>query len=127
MHWGTEGNGCPNAEQKSLAKKMADAGADIILGAHAHVLQGSGWLGRTYVAYGMGNFLWYGTSHGTQTGVLRLTLHPDAPLSAQFLPAVVSATGQPVLLTGSAKSRAGTDYANLRACTGLAPAPPQTG
>ncbi len=78
MHWGTEGNGCPNAEQKSLATKMAGAGANIILGAHAHVLQGSGWLGSTYVAYGMGNFLWYGTSHSTQTGVLRLTLHPGA-------------------------------------------------
>lgn len=127
MHWGTEGDGCPNAEQKSLAKKLADAGADIILGAHAHVLQGSGWLGHTYVAYGMGNFLWYGTSHGSQTGVLKLTLHPHAPLSAQFLPAVVSDSGQPVLLTGSAKSRAATDYAGLRGCTGLATAPPAAG
>jgi poly-gamma-glutamate capsule biosynthesis protein CapA/YwtB (metallophosphatase superfamily) len=127
MHWGTEGDGCPNAEQKSLAKKVADAGADIILGAHAHVLQGSGWLGRTYVAYGMGNFLWYGTSRDTKTGVLKLTLHPDAPLSAQFLPAVVSSTGQPVLLTGSVKSRAEKNFANLRSCTGLAAAPAPAG
>ena len=29
------------------------------LGAHAHMLQGSGWLGRTFVAYGLGNFLWW--------------------------------------------------------------------
>lgn len=129
MHWGTEGSGCPNTEQKSLAKKMAAAGADIILGAHAHTLQGSGWLGRTFVAYGMANFLWYIASWSTQTGVLRLTLHRGAgsgtaaragpPVSAEFLPAVVSDTGQPVLLTGSARTRAQKSYANLRGCTGL--------
>jgi poly-gamma-glutamate capsule biosynthesis protein CapA/YwtB (metallophosphatase superfamily) len=123
MHWGTEGNGCPNAEQKSLAKKMAAAGADIILGAHAHTLQGSGWLGHTFVAYGMANFLWYIASWSTQTGVLRLTLHRGAgagpPVTAQFLPAVVSSTGQPVLLTGAARTRAEKSYANLRGCTGL--------
>ncbi|HWB35310.1 MAG TPA: CapA family protein [Rugosimonospora sp.] len=126
MHWGTEGNGCPNSEQKSLAGKMSSAGADIILGAHAHVLQGSGWLGNTFVAYGMGNFLWYGTSHSTQTGVLVLTLHPGAPLTTRFLPAVVSATGQPVLLTGSAKTSAEKHYADLRGCTGLTAAPGRT-
>jgi Bacterial capsule synthesis protein PGA_cap len=127
MHWGTEGNSCPNSEQKSLAAKMSAAGADIILGAHAHVLQGTGWLGHTYVAYGMGNFLWYGTSHSTQTGVLRLTLHPagapGAPVDAQFLPAVVSATGQPVLLTGSARTSAAQHFADLRGCAGLTATP----
>jgi poly-gamma-glutamate synthesis protein (capsule biosynthesis protein) len=136
MHWGTEGNGCPNSEQKTLATKMAGAGANLILGAHAHVLQGSGWLGNTYVAYGMGNFLWYGTSHSTQTGVLRLTLHPGvlvhaagasgAFVNAEFLPAVVSGTGQPVLLTGSEKTSAAQRYANLRACTGLTASPSGT-
>jgi hypothetical protein len=132
MHWGTEGNSCPNGEQKTLAAKMAGAGADLILGAHAHVLQGSGWLGDTYVAYGMGNFLWYGTSHSTQTGVLRLTLHPaawpgtrpGASVSAEFLPAVVSGTGQPVLLTGAARTTAARHYADLRGCTGLRATPP---
>jgi hypothetical protein len=123
MHWGTEGNSCPNGEQKSLAGKMSAAGADLILGAHAHVLQGAGWLGHTFVAYGMGNFLWYGTSHSTQTGVLRLTLHPDAPLGAEFLPAVVSATGQPVLLTGSTRTVAAQHFADLRGCAGLSPTP----
>jgi poly-gamma-glutamate capsule biosynthesis protein CapA/YwtB (metallophosphatase superfamily) len=123
MHWGTEGNGCPNPEQKALAKKMAAAGANIILGAHAHTLQGSGWLGHTFVAYGMANFLWYSTSYSTQTGVLRLTLHraggAGAPVTAQFLPAVVSGTGQPVLLAGADKARAERSYDNLRGCAGL--------
>ncbi len=50
--------------------------ATIIVGAHAHMLQGSGWLHHTFVAYGMGNFLWWEHSYSTATGVLDLTPHP---------------------------------------------------
>jgi poly-gamma-glutamate synthesis protein (capsule biosynthesis protein) len=67
-----------NSAQKAFAGKLAAAGADVIIGAHAHTLQGSGWLGSTFVAYGMGNFLWYGTSKNTETGVLRLTVRSRA-------------------------------------------------
>ena len=90
MHWGTEGEACPDPDQLSLAPQLAAAGASIIIGAHAHMLQGSGWLGHTFVAYGMGNFLWWERSYSTATGVLELTLHPHAPLTARFIPAVVS-------------------------------------
>ena len=41
------------------------------------MLQGSGWLGRTFVAYGLGNFLWREHSYSMATGVLELTLHPQ--------------------------------------------------
>src|SRR5579863_5946880 len=86
MHWGWEGFACPNPGQRSLARQLSAAGATIIVGAHAHVLQGSGWLGRTFVAYGMGNFLWWENSYSTATGVLELTLHPHAPLTSRFIP-----------------------------------------
>jgi Bacterial capsule synthesis protein PGA_cap len=121
MHWGTEHVACPNPSQRSLARRLSAAGASIIIGAHAHVLQGSGWLGRTFVAYGMGNFLWYAGS--AATGVLELTLHPHAPLTARFIPAVVSSTGRPVVEHGAAARRAATHYDSLRACTGLARQP----
>ena len=78
MHWGTEGQACPDANQLSPGPGLAKAGASIIVGAHAHMLQGSGWLGHTFVAYGMGNFLWWEHSYSTATGVLELTLHPHA-------------------------------------------------
>ncbi len=119
MHWGTEGQACPDPDQLSLAPRLAAAGASIIIGAHAHMLQGSGWLGHTFVAYGMGNFLWWERSYSTSTGVLELTLHPRAPLTARFVPAVVSRTGQPVALRGGPAHRAAAHYASLRACTGL--------
>lgn len=106
MHWGTEGMACPDPSQLSLAPKLAAAGASIIIGSHAHMLQGSGWLGHTFVAYGMGNFLWWEKSFSRATGVLKLTLHPHGPLTAGFIPAVVSSTGQPIVDQGAAARRA---------------------
>jgi len=123
MHWGTEGQSSPDANQLALAPKLAAAGATIIVGSHAHMLQGSGWLRNTFVAYGMGNFLWWENSYSTATGVLQLTLHQDRPLTARFIPAVVSDTGRPVPLTGAAAHRAKRDYASLRASAQLAAAP----
>jgi poly-gamma-glutamate capsule biosynthesis protein CapA/YwtB (metallophosphatase superfamily) len=123
MHWGTEGQACPDPNQLSLARRLAAAGASIIIGAHAHMLQGSGWLGRTFVAYGMGNFLWWENSYSTATGVLELTLRPHAPLTARFIPAVVSGTGQPLVEHGAAARRAAAHYDSLRACAELAPRP----
>ncbi len=123
MHWGTEGQACPDPDQMSLAPKLAAAGASIIIGAHAHMLQGSGWLGHTFVAYGMGNFLWWEHSYSTATGVLELTLHPHGPLTDRFIPAVVSRTGRPVVLQGGQARRAAAHYASLRSCSGLARRP----
>jgi poly-gamma-glutamate synthesis protein (capsule biosynthesis protein) len=123
MHWGTEGQSCPDPNQLSLARELSAAGASIIVGAHAHMLQGSGWLGHTFVAYGMGNFLWWENSYSTATGVLELTLHPHAPLTARFIPAVVSGTGQPVPDTGTVARRAAAHYASLTGCTELSARP----
>jgi poly-gamma-glutamate capsule biosynthesis protein CapA/YwtB (metallophosphatase superfamily) len=122
-HWGTEGQACPGPGQLSLAPRLAAAGASIIVGAHAHVLRGSGWLGHTFVAYGLGNFLWWEHSYSTATGILELALHRRGPLTARFRPAVVSRTGQPVLLRGGPARRAAARYAALRACTGLTTRP----
>jgi poly-gamma-glutamate synthesis protein (capsule biosynthesis protein) len=123
MHWGTEGEACPDPAQLSLAPKLAAAGASIIIGAHAHMLQGSGWLRHTFVAYGMGNFLWWERSYSTATGVLELTLHSRGPLTARFIPAVVSGSGQPIVDRGAAARRAASYYASLRACAGLTTQP----
>lgn len=118
-HWGQEGNECPTADQKRFAGKLAAAGADIIVGTHAHTLQGDGWLAGTYVAYGLGNFLWYGDSASTQTGVLRLAVRGRQVVRNEFVPAIVSGTGQPEPLTGAAAKRQRDRFAALRECTGL--------
>ena len=124
MHWGAEDQACPDPAHLALAHRLAAAGASIIIiGAHAHMLQGSGWLGRTFVAYGLGNFLWWERSYSTATGVLELTVRPHAPLTARFVPAVVSGTGQPIVDRGAAARQAAAHYASLRACAGLTASP----
>lgn len=124
MHWGVEGSPCPSGEMKTFAAKMSAAGADAVLGTHAHVLLADGWLGSTYIHYGLGNFVWYGTSHSTATGVLRLTVRKEGVVKREFLPGVVSATGQPVPVTGSARQRVERQLAQAAACTGLAKTAP---
>ncbi len=58
VHWGSEGADVPNDTQRDLARRMAEAGADLILGHHPHVLQEVERLeGGTLVAYSLGNFV----------------------------------------------------------------------
>ncbi len=61
LHWGIEGSGYYTDGQRELAQLLSEAGADLILGHHPHVLQGGEYLetsrGRSYVAYSLGNFI----------------------------------------------------------------------
>lgn len=65
MHWGWEYWHTPNDQQRDLARRLAEAGADLILGSHPHVIQPLEWLEvtaggtsrRALVAYSMGNFI----------------------------------------------------------------------
>jgi poly-gamma-glutamate synthesis protein (capsule biosynthesis protein) len=126
MHWGTERVGCPTAEQHRLAQSLARAGADIIVGTHAHVLLGAGWLDRTFVDYGLGNFMWYGTNSVREatTGVLTLSVSDGAVSEVGWLPArIPRGGGVPQVLTGSAAGAAVEDWQALRACTGLSARP----
>ena len=62
LHWGTELDACPNPKQEPLAQALVQAGADIVIGTHAHVLLGGGYLGSAFVDYGLGNFAFYDNS-----------------------------------------------------------------
>ncbi|OKJ13965.1 CapA family protein [Kitasatospora sp. CB01950] len=127
LHWGEEGVACPTAAQKAIAKKLAAAGATAVVGTHAHTMVGAGMLGNTYVAYGFGNFLWYGTSNYTasdETGVTTLTITADGRVTGEtFTPAHIDGRGVPVPQTGSAAQAAQKRRDGLRGCTGLAAVP----
>lgn len=61
-HWGDEYAAAPNADQRGWAKTLADAGVDVIIGGHPHVLQPFETLtladGRTVpVFWSVGNFV----------------------------------------------------------------------
>jgi hypothetical protein len=119
LHWGAELQGCPTAQQQTTARALAEAGADIIVGSHAHVLLGSGWIGDTYVDYGLGNFLWY-HNHHPETGVLRLTISDGQVVGDSWVPARIQAYGRPVPLRGGDRAAAIADWHRLHRCTGLA-------
>lgn len=63
MHWGTEYEHEPDETQRAWAQELADAGVDLVIGSHAHVIQPMEWLegagGRTLVVYGLGD-VWSG-------------------------------------------------------------------
>jgi hypothetical protein len=56
LHWGLEEYRYPSPSQRKLVKQFARAGADVVLGHHPHVTQGIERIGRTVVAYSLGNF-----------------------------------------------------------------------
>jgi len=123
LHWGRELEGCPIDRQRALAPKLVAAGADVVVGSHAHVLLGGGYLRGAYVHYGLGNFVFYSRGGVTaQSGVLLLTLRGRAVTKAQWVPAVISG-GIPVPLAGAAAERAVAAWQALRGCTGLAARP----
>jgi poly-gamma-glutamate capsule biosynthesis protein CapA/YwtB (metallophosphatase superfamily) len=123
LHWGAERHTCPIARQPDLAHKLVAAGADIVVGSHAHVLLGAGMLGRTLVSYGLGNFVFYARGGlGAQTGVLTVTITGRHVDGARWAPAVIRG-GVPYPLSGGEADAARRRWAALRGCTGLAPLP----
>lgn len=61
LHWGNEYQHQPSVRQRELASRLVEAGADLIIGHHPHVLQNLAWVeagGRKgAVAYSLGNFI----------------------------------------------------------------------
>jgi poly-gamma-glutamate synthesis protein (capsule biosynthesis protein) len=64
-HWGSEDNFVPNWNQRTQAKQLVAAGADLVVGNHTHVVQAIQEIEGVPVFYGLGNFVfdqWY-TDH----------------------------------------------------------------
>lgn len=62
VHWGDEYEIEPNRYTRAHAKRLVDAGVDVLLGHHPHVLQPVEWMEahdgrRALVAYSLGNFI----------------------------------------------------------------------
>jgi poly-gamma-glutamate synthesis protein (capsule biosynthesis protein) len=98
IHWGVELDTQPRAYQVQEAHRMIDAGADVILGSHAHRLQPMGRYRGRPIFYGLGNFVWPRFSaEGSTTGVAEVRITPDGRFEGRILPATIVSDGHPVL------------------------------
>lgn len=123
LHWGRELDRCPLPQQQALARQLVAAGADVVVGSHAHVLLGDGWLDGAYVDYGLGNFVFGARSvETTRTGVLTLSVSNRTVTAAKWTPARIR-SGAPILLTGEPAQQAITDRDRRRSCTNLSATP----
>jgi poly-gamma-glutamate synthesis protein (capsule biosynthesis protein) len=119
LHWGAEGNTCPTPRQRELADALVAAGADIVVGSHAHRVQGGGRLGNAFVDYGLGNFVFYNESgESGRTGVLRVTAVGRRITGSEWVPARISG-GIPRALGEPARSQDLAEFGARRACAGL--------
>jgi poly-gamma-glutamate synthesis protein (capsule biosynthesis protein) len=128
LHWGIEYQTCPSSDQTSLASRLAQAGASAVIGTHAHVLQGAGWLHNgTYVAYGLGNYLWWMSFGNNQddNGVLTLTFHRGTVVKGRFAPSHLDDRGVPMPAKGAEKRRIRAEWNGDRSCTDLSAKPPR--
>jgi poly-gamma-glutamate synthesis protein (capsule biosynthesis protein) len=93
VHWGAEFDPVPTDRQRELASAAVEAGADLVVGHHPHVLQPievtTKPTGRTaLVAYSLGNFLFDQHTRGAEKSVILLCEFSSAGLqSASAVPA----------------------------------------
>jgi len=124
LHYGSDLTACPTVIQRKLAGDLVEAGADIIVGQHAHIVLGGGYRGSSYVDYGMGNFEFYVSGGGVtaETGVLSLTVNGRSISNPQWFPGQI-VSGLPTPLSGTAAAAGNMHWEGLRGCTGLTATP----
>ncbi|MEX0873750.1 MAG: CapA family protein [Actinomycetota bacterium] len=99
IHMGEEGHTSPRSADIARAHALVDAGADVVFGHHAHVLQPLEFYKGRPIFFGLGNFVW---PRNGPTAVGEVTLFPDGRVGACLLPAGISG-GRPSLNDPSAR------------------------
>jgi Bacterial capsule synthesis protein PGA_cap len=98
IHWGVELDTQPRDYQVEEARRMIDAGADVIFGHHAHRLQPMDTYKGRPIFYGLGNFVWPSLSaEGSTTAVARVLVRPNGNIVGRLMPATIVSDGHPVL------------------------------
>jgi poly-gamma-glutamate capsule biosynthesis protein CapA/YwtB (metallophosphatase superfamily) len=95
-HWGPEYSPNPNPSQLSLAKAAVEAGADLVVGNHTHVVQAVEEISGIPVFYGLGNFIFdQNWSRETMQSVILLVHFEGTQFSGyELLPVVVEGSGR---------------------------------
>ena len=123
LHWGTELQACPNQLQEPLAQVLVKAGADIVVGTHAHVLLGGGYLGSAYVDYGLGNLAFYDNSPPENASGTLLVTATGRHIDKVIWRPTVIVDDLPQPLTGAAAATALASWNGARTCTDVTATP----
>ncbi|GKU79891.1 CapA family protein [Paenibacillus sp. L3-i20] len=101
VHWGEMETDQPKPYQKNNARIYIDAGADLVIGSHPHVLQGFETYKGKWIAYSLGNFVFTNYPKGAlaETGVLDASCTKEADCKLSFNPMIVTEV-QPTPLEG---------------------------
>lgn len=86
IHWGTENMEEIDWWQEKQGPEIVQAGADLIIGAHPHILQKIGYIDGVPVVYSLGNFLF--NSKRVETALVNATVYADKSVKLKFVPAI---------------------------------------
>jgi poly-gamma-glutamate capsule biosynthesis protein CapA/YwtB (metallophosphatase superfamily) len=103
FHWGKESVSTVQAYQRTVAHRAIDAGADVIIGHHPHVLQGIDQYKNGIIFYSLGNFTFASKSTTADVSAMIRLKFADGRREAEILPLDVlhrRVGFQPQLLTG---------------------------
>lgn len=75
-HWGQEGTTDLEEYQTQSGRAFLDAGADVVVGDHPHVVQGIEWYNGKPILYSMGNY-WFTSSKERYTMLLEMEVQRD--------------------------------------------------
>ncbi len=91
IHWGKEYEPFPEQKQVELAHKLVDAGVDIIIGHHPHVLQGIEIYKNKIILYSLGNFVFdQKKDYQRETVIFRCTLTETGIKDIEFVPIFIT-------------------------------------
>jgi poly-gamma-glutamate capsule biosynthesis protein CapA/YwtB (metallophosphatase superfamily) len=100
MHWGIEYVTEENAHQHYLAHVAIDSGADLVVGAHPHVIEPYEFYKGKLIVYSLGNFVFdYMAAEVVRRGhILTLTIQKNRLLDWKRVPTHIGAWGEPSLM-----------------------------
>lgn len=96
LHSGFEYVPSPSPAQQDAAHAAIDAGATMVIGHHAHILQGVEFYKDGVIVYGLGNFAFTITGP-PETAILEAYFDENGLRQLKFVPAIVQPSGQPRL------------------------------
>ena len=88
IHWGTENEENIDWWQEKQGPEIVNAGADLIIGGHPHILQKIDYINGVPVVYSLGNYLF--NSKTLETGLICANIYADKSVSLKFVPALQS-------------------------------------